>query len=145
MKWINCDGGFKSIMDKLADSLDIPTNYANPDDHVTDIEGNNQVVEEIFRISCYSLPYKKITRLMIWYLAMIDTTKWNIFLAKGGISAYYYPCMILNQRNWYYKKHCRYEFGSYVQESQVNKPTNMNLARTVDAIYLSPIFKGNTN
>ena len=52
-------------MDKLADSLDIPTNYANPDDHVTDIEGNNQVVEEIFRISYYSLPYKKIPRLMI--------------------------------------------------------------------------------
>ena len=85
MKWINCDGGFKSIMDKLADSLDIPTNYANPDDHVTDIEGNNQVVEEIFRISYYSLPYKKIPRLMIWYHAMIETTKLNLFLANFGI------------------------------------------------------------
>ena len=70
-------------MDKLADSLDIPTNYANPDDHVTDIEGNNQVVEEIFRISYYSLPYKKIPRLIIRQLAMISTTKLDIFSAKG--------------------------------------------------------------
>ena len=45
--------------------------------------------------------------------------------------------MILNQRNWYYKKHCRYEFGSYVEESQVNKPTNMNLSRTASVIELS--------
>ena len=46
--------------------------------------------------------------------------------------------MILNQRNWDYKKYCQYESGSYVQASQVNKPTNMNLACTVDAIYTCP-------
>ena len=49
--------------------------------------------------------------------------------------------MILNQRNWDYKKHFQHEFGSYVQASQVNKPTNTNLSRTMGAIYLLP----NTN
>ena len=52
--------------------------------------------------------------------------------------AYYYPHMILNQRNWDYKKHFQYEFGLYVQASQLNKATNANLARNVDAIYLLP-------
>ena len=42
---------------------------------------------------------------------MIATKKLNIFPAKGGILAYYYPCMILNQINLDYKKHCQYEFG----------------------------------
>ena len=46
--------------------------------------------------------------------------------------------MILNEINWDNMKHCQYEFGSYVQASQVNNPANKNLAHTVDAIYLCP-------
>ena len=46
--------------------------------------------------------------------------------------------MIINQRNWGYKKHFQYEFGSYFQASQLNNPTNTNMVRTVDAIYLRP-------
>ena len=41
MKQIHCDGEFKSIMDEVADNLDISKNYANTDDHVTIIEQNN--------------------------------------------------------------------------------------------------------
>ena len=41
MKRINCDGKFKSIMDEVADNLDIYVKYENPDDHVPDIERNN--------------------------------------------------------------------------------------------------------
>ena len=67
---------------------------------------------------------------------MISTTKLNTFAAKGGISAYCYPHMILNQINWDHKKHCQYDFGSYFQASKANKPTNNNMARTVDTIYL---------
>ena len=67
---------------------------------------------------------------------MITKTKLRLFPAKEGILEYYSPHMILNKRNWDYKKHFQYGFGSYVQESPVNKKKNMNLARTVDAIYL---------
>ena len=98
-------------MDEVAENLDIYMKYANPDDHVTDIERNNRVVHEIFRISYYRINYKKIPRLMIEQLAMISTKKSNLFRDKGGISAYYYPHIIPNQRNWDYKKHFQYEFG----------------------------------
>ena len=90
-------------------------NYANPDDHVTKTERNNRVVQEIFIIAYCRLPYKKIPRLMIQYLAMIATTKLNIFPSKVVILEYYYLHMIPTQRNWYYKKHFHYEFGSYAQ------------------------------
>ena len=43
MKRIHCDGGFKSIMDEVADNLDISMKYADPDDNVPNIERNNQV------------------------------------------------------------------------------------------------------
>ena len=43
MKQIHCVGEFKSIMDDIADNLYIFMNYANTDDHVIDIEDNNQV------------------------------------------------------------------------------------------------------
>ena len=61
------------------------------------------MVHEQFRIAYYKLPYKKIPRLMIRHLAMIDTTKLNIFPDKGIIKEYYSTQMILNQRNWDYK------------------------------------------
>ena len=75
---------------------------------------------------------------MIRYLPMIVTQKVNIFPYKGGILAHYSPDMILNKINGYYKKHFQYEFGSYFQASQANKPKNTNLACTMDAIYLHP-------
>ena len=38
MKQTHYGGKFKSIMDEVADNLDISKNYANTDDHVTIIE-----------------------------------------------------------------------------------------------------------
>jgi hypothetical protein len=37
-----------------------------------------------------------------------------------------------------YNKDCKYNFGAYVQANQDNDPTNTNLARTIDCIYLRP-------
>ena len=51
MKLIHCDEEFKSIMDEVANNLDIYTNYANPDDHVPYIERNNSLVQERFIIA----------------------------------------------------------------------------------------------
>ena len=112
--------------------------YKNTDDHVPDIDRNNRVVQGRFRIAYYSLPHKKIQRFIILHLTMLATTKLNIFSSKGGISEYYSPHMTLNQINWDYKKHCQYEFGSYVQGIKVKNPTNINLARTLGAIYICP-------
>ena len=39
-----------------------------------------------------------------------------------------------------WNKHCRYEFGTYVQANQDNLPTNTNAPRTIDAIYLRPCW-----
>ena len=95
---INCDMEFKSIMDDVKNKLNIELNYANAGDHVPEAECNNRTIKERFRAAYHRLPYKAMTRIMIRYLAMDCTNKLNLFPAKGGISEYYSPRTILNQR-----------------------------------------------
>ena len=49
IKKIYCDGEFKSMMDTVSDELDIDMNYANPDEHVPEIERSIWVIKESFR------------------------------------------------------------------------------------------------
>ena len=66
------------------------------------------------------------------------TSKLNIFHAKGGISPYYSPRILLNQRTLDYKKECQVPFGAYVQAHNQPTYTNSNAPCTLDAIYLRP-------
>ena len=78
-------------------------------------------------------------KVMRRHLALNIVMMLNIFPAKGGISSYYSPHQLLNQRNIEYAKHCWFEFGSYVQANHHNEPTNTNEPRTLDGIYLRPL------
>ncbi len=76
---------------------------------------------------------------MLRYLAMVATKQLNLFLAKGGVSSYYSPHVLLGGRNIDFNKHCQVPFGAYVQAVQENNPKNTNAPRTIDAIYLRPV------
>jgi hypothetical protein len=75
---------------------------------------------------------------MVKYLAMIQTNQLNLFPAKGGVSKYYSPRMILTQEVLDYEKHFKIPFGSFVQATHESEKKNSNLARTLDCIYLRP-------
>jgi hypothetical protein len=75
---------------------------------------------------------------MLKYLAVVFTDQLNLFPAKGGISDYLSPHVILTGKNIDYNKHCQVPFGAYVQCNNENNPTNSNAPRTLDAIYLRP-------
>ena len=124
---IHYDEEFKPLMNPVADDMDVDTNYFNPDDHVPDIERNNRVVKERFRISYYRLPFQKIPRVMIHFLAMVNTKTLNLFPVKHRISVHFSPHMLMMQRKFDYKNHCVCKFDTYVQASQVNDPNNINL------------------
>ncbi|MGC9176786.1 MAG: hypothetical protein ACP5F1_06910, partial [Thermoplasmata archaeon] len=72
------------------------------------------------------------------FLAMVSTKQLNLLPAKGGVSPYLSPHVILGGRNWDFNKHCQIPFGAYVQAYQENAPKNTNNPRTIDAIYLRP-------
>jgi len=62
----------------------------------------------------------------------------NAFPPKSGISKEYSPRIIMGKRPIDYNKHCKISFGSYVQASNENVPTNTMKPRTIGAIYLQP-------
>jgi hypothetical protein len=126
-------------MSQVKDDLDVDMNYTATDEHVPEAERNNRTIAERIRAAYHNLPYRVIPKVMLRYLAMIAATQLNLFPAKGGISAYYSPHVILGGRNIDFEKHCQVPFGAYVQANQDNNPKNSNAPRTIDAIYLRPL------
>ena len=138
IKSIHCDQEFKPIMDKVSDELGIEMNYATTDEHVPEAERNNRTIKERIRATYHNLPFKALPKVMLQYLAMVCTDQLNLFPAKGGVSAYYSPLVILTGRPYDFWKHCQVPFGAYVQASNEPQPTNTNAPRTIDCIYLRP-------
>jgi hypothetical protein len=126
------------MMDKVSDELDITMNYTNAQDHVPQAERNNRTIKERIRAALHHLPYKKLPKTMVKYLAMVQTMLLNLFPVKGGVSKYFSPRAIITNETLDYEKHCKIPFGSYVQATHETKATNSNLPRTLDAIYLRP-------
>ena len=67
---------------------------------------------------------------------MVSTHHLNLFPAKGGVSLYLSPHVIMSGHDLDYNKHCTIPFRAYIQAHQENDPTNTNAPRTIDAIYL---------
>ena len=126
------------MMEVIKEKLDIILNYTNAGDHVPEAERNNRTIKERFRTAFHRLPFKAMPRIMIRFLAMECTNKLNLFPVKGGISDYFSPRAILNQRGLDYEKECKIPFGTYVQANNDNLPSNTNAPRTLDAIYPRP-------
>ena len=135
---IYCDNEFRPLMDPVKDDLDVDMNYTSAGEHVPEAERNNRTIAERIRAAYHYLPYRAIPRVMLKHLAMNCTHHLNLFPAKGGVSPYLSPHVILGGKDLDFNKHCQIPFGAYVQANQDNNPTNDNRARTLDAIYLRP-------
>ena len=138
---IHCDQEFKPIMAEVEDKLDVKMNYTVTDEHVPEAERNNRTIAECIRATYHNLPYKTMPKLMLRYLAMVCAHQLNLFPAKGGVSAYLSPHVLVGGQNLDFEKHCQIPFGSYVQANQENDPKNTNAPRTIDCIYLRPITR----
>jgi hypothetical protein len=114
-------------------------NYTNAQNHVPEAEPNSwTMTKEEIRAAYQCLPYKALTQIMIRYLVMQQTNQLNLFQVQGGVSSDYSPCMLLNQLDLNYCKHCTVPFGAFVQANHETNWTTSNVTRTLDAIYLHP-------
>ena len=138
IKEIHCDGEYKSMMDRVNDELDITMNYANAQDHNPRAERNNRTIKESFRTALHRTGYSTIPKVMIQDLAEVCAERLNLFPAKHGVSQYYSPQTIVTGIQLDYEKHCKYEFGEYVQAHTQNNPINDMVERSIDGIYLRP-------
>ena len=112
------------MMAKVEEKFQIFINYSNPDEHVPGAERNNRFIKEWVRTAYHRLPYSKLPKVMISFLAMQVVHTTNYFPAKNGLSKFYSPCMKLNERRVNFKKQCACEFGTYVETSHETTNTN---------------------
>ena len=70
------------------------------------------------------MPFKAIPKVMIKVLACVTTHAMNLFPVKGGVSKYFSPHVILGKKQLDYVKDFNFEFGEYVEASDVNTPSN---------------------
>ena len=131
---LHVDPEFKFLKEVMKD-IDIELNCSSAQEHVPDIERSIRVIKERFRALYHRLPFNCITKTMVKYGAM-ECVRWlNTFPPKGGISEQYSPRIIMAGKALDYNKHCSTAFGTYVQASQENNPTNTTAPRTIGCIF----------
>ena len=105
IKTISCDNQFKPLMDPVRDNMDVSMNYCPASEHESAAEQNNRTIGECIRTTYNHMPYRAIPKVMLRYLALICNDQLNFFPAKGGVSSYFSPHVIMSGRDLDYKKH----------------------------------------
>ena len=101
-----------------------------------DIERYIHTVKERMRGIINTIPFKRLTRSMVMELAKAVVYWLNSVPSSTGVSSTMSPRTIITGQLLDYHKHCRYEFGEYVQTHEEHD--NSLLSRTVGAIALRP-------
>ena len=129
------DGEFGHLRGELAD-MGIALNETSRDEHMGDIERYIRTVKERMRAVYNTLPFSKIPARLV-----IEMAKASVFWLKGLPPKDYFgnnlsPRTIVTGQKLDYKRHCRYQFGEYVQTHEQHD--NSMDPRTVGALALHP-------
>ena len=131
------DGAFTS--DDMQASLQLLGITINPtarDEHVGDVERYIRTVKERMRCVYNTLPFDALPKVMLIELAKFATFWLNCFPHHTGISKTQSPRLLVTGEHVDFNKHCRYEFGQYVQCHEQHD--NTMAPRTIGAIALRP-------
>ena len=137
---IHADPEYTPIFDAVKDDLDVTMCYTAAQDHVPEAERNNCTIKERVRVGYHRLPYRKLPNAMVDALVFDSTRKLNFFPAKGGVSPYFSPEVLIHNTVVDYRQHCSTPFGSYVQALHEINPTNATKPRTIGCVFLRPNF-----
>ena len=115
-------------------------NPTSASEHVPEVERHIRVVKERIRGLYNSLPFDRIPLLMMKQLVYYVIAWINNFPPKGGISKFISPRTLITGVNIDYNKHCKLEYGQYVQVHEENNPTNSMHPRATGAIALGSTY-----
>ena len=130
------DNAFAYIEQDLWDEK-ISPNFVSASEHVAKVERRNRVIKERARAMRHSLPFKCIPKLMLRELVKFVVLWLNAFPTKGG-PLHISPHEIVTGVALDYEKHCKLDFGSYVQTHEETHIRNGTEARTCGVIALGP-------
>jgi hypothetical protein len=133
------DGEFEPLRDDLLE-LQITLNTTANDEHVGDIERYIRTVKERVRCIYNTLPFTLIPYRLIVEMVYFSIFWLNSFPPSDGISTMLSPRALVTGQQLDFNKHCKLEFGAYVQTHEQHD--NSMDSRTIGAIALRPT--GNT-
>ena len=129
------DGAFAGLQD-ICNQLQVTLNTTSRDEHVGDVERYIRTIKERMQGVSNTIPFKRLTRNMVMELAKAVVYWLNSVPSNMAVSPTMSPRTIITGQLLDYHKHCRYEFGEYVETHEEHD--NSLLSRTVGAIALWP-------
>jgi len=133
------DREFIPFEDELR-KMGMKPNASSTSEHVPEVERQIRVVKERVRGLYHALPYQVIPKVMMVHLAYYVVGWLNNFPVKGGVSKTLSPRALITGVQLDHNKHCRLEFGEYVQVHEENHPTNSMQPRATGAISLGSTY-----
>jgi Reverse transcriptase (RNA-dependent DNA polymerase)/Zinc knuckle len=131
----HADGEFEGIRGQLA-SNGSGLNICSADEHVPEVERFIRTVKERARCMYHSVPFLRLPALMIKELVTACVFWLNMFPPHDGVSPTLSPRALMAGFTLDYNRHCRLEFGEYVQTHEEHD--NSMQSRTTGAIALRP-------
>ena len=127
------DGQFEPLRGDLAE-MGLQLNTVSNDEHVPEIERQIRTLKERTRAIYCTLPFCKIPRRLTIEMLYAANYWLNMFPRKGAISTTMSPRTLLTGLTMNYNRHCRLEFGEYVQTHEEHD--NSLNPRTIGALAL---------
>ena len=132
---IHADLEFEVLRPELSNKH-ILLNVASEGEHVPEVERYIRTVKERTRAIWNTIPFTRIPSRMIIEMVTSSVFWLNMFPARDGISDKLGPRAIITGLLPDYNKHCKIEFGAYVQTHEEHD--NSMITRTTGAIALRP-------
>jgi Reverse transcriptase (RNA-dependent DNA polymerase)/Zinc knuckle len=129
------DGEFECLRPSLA-AMSVTLNITSRDEHVPEAERRIRVIKERVRAIWNTLPFDRMPARMVIEMVYCCNFWLNCFPAADGISDTLSPRAIVDGTNIDFKKHCKVQFGDYVQTHEPHD--NSMVPRTTGAIALRP-------
>ena len=130
---INGDNEFEKLRELLTP---IQVNIVGRDQHISRIERDIRLIEERLRCFISAMPYKRITKLLLFSLIEYIITCLNDFPNKGGVSKTVSPAAIVLGRE---KPNCTNLTIAPGAYAEIKEPTTNTMKyRSTGAIALRP-------
>jgi hypothetical protein len=135
VKYSHADNEFEPMRDTLLD-IGIQLNVVAEAEHVPEVERYIRTIKERTRCVYNTVPFKRMPSRMVIEMVHASVFWLNMFPAADGVSNILSPRALIVGLKLDYNKHCKLEFGSYVQVHEEHD--NSMASRTTGAIALRP-------
>jgi Reverse transcriptase (RNA-dependent DNA polymerase) len=129
------DGEFEPLRGDLAE-MGIGLNVTSQDEHVGDVERYIRTIKERMRAIYNTLPFENMPPRMVIEMAKSSVFWLNAFPHCQGVSNTLSPRTIITGQNVDFNRHCKHQFGEYVQTHEEHN--NSMAPRTIGALALRP-------